>query len=218
MQHLTIILLMLAGSASQAQVIVHDAGMVNAVINIKNKDGSQVSETKLTTTYQKENIKIESKSAMSVTTAFVNLNEKKVTTINQVMGKKLGFVIKSDPVVDSFSIQLIDSTKTFNGFSCKKAIIKYNRQNDNRNPVSIWYSTEHKFVDSTLGLNISGVGSLPGFPITIETTIPQGYYLMYYTTSIKFSNKINPEEFIIPKDYEISSITEYRRKVKQLSQ
>ena len=201
---------------------VYDKAIVYSLVEVKagSENGQTISETDSKVILENQKLKVFAKSETSESISYINKTENKAFFITQLMGNKIGFIspVTDKSNIDSFEIIYIDSSKTINGFSCKYAEIVYKKINERRKNAHIWYSDNYKFTDSTMGVNISGIEKLIGFPIQIQTIIPQGYLINYIVSKIDINPKIDKGEFIIPKDYIIfSTMQEFQNRIKELS-
>lgn len=135
------------------------------------------------------------------TQVFINRAENKAVTFIELMGKKLGFTAPTNSnAIDTFDVITVDSSKIINGFNCKLARIVYKKTGEKRNPALVWYSSDFKFTDTTMGFGLSGIEKLPGVPIQIVSMLPQSVFVSMTINRIDFDTVIAPGEFIVPKD------------------
>jgi hypothetical protein len=65
-----------------------------------------------------------------------------------------------------------------------------------------------------MGVNISGVEKIPGFPIQIQTMLPQSVFLNYTVNKIDIDVVFLPNDFIVPKDVTIyKSVDEFQKNI-----
>lgn len=135
------------------------------------------------------------------TQVFINRAENKAVTFIELMGKKLGFTAPTNSnAIDTFDVITVDSSKIINGFNCRLAKIIYKRTGEKRNPAMVWYSSDFKFTDTTMGFSLSGIEKLPGVPIQIMSMLPQSIFVSMTVNRIDLDTVITPSEFIVPKD------------------
>jgi GLPGLI family protein len=197
-----------------------DSGIIHTTITTRKADGTMLATSELATWYKHDQLKIISKTDYAQSFIYIDRTKRLITDLSEVMGKKIGFYVSTDNPVskDDDSLQIVyeDTTRYINGFRCNKATIIYTKVNEKQNDIVVWYSTDYKFRDSTMGVSALGIERLPGFPIVLDIITPQGILVNYVVNSIDTSAPVPDNEFIIPKGYVITTQEAYREKLMTL--
>lgn len=202
---------------------IYTKANINVNVSTHLGNGTALPETGIVITLDSNNLKIVTRSLYSVSTNFIDRDAHKLTSLVEVMGKKMGFtapsVAEKKPGDDSLSVLTIpDSTKNVNGFRCVKATITNTQTSPQFKAATVWYSTEYRFADSTMGLNIPGIDKIPGFPIQMDVVMSNGVLIGYSVQDIDLSPKLDKDFFAIPSGYEISSYEVFKQKLTRLTQ
>ncbi len=180
--------------------------------------------------------KIESDMGMGTNQVFIDGKTKTTTTLFEAMGKKMGFSSTEQDMQQMMNngrdsgrqqrfqqfnpdifVEYLDETKQIAGMTCKKALIRYmNRQNQEVQQ-AVWYSPDFKMGegfrlrDMMRMVNVPGLDKLKGFPMEFETSRQNGMKVHFTVTKVDLSAKIDDKTFVIPKDYEIKTMSEMRQ-------
>lgn len=180
--------------------------------------------------------KIESDMGMGVSQMIIDSKEKKTTTLFEAMGRKMGFyttdadmqrMIAGGPGADStrqqrmpqpFSpevfIEYLSDVKKIAGMECKKALIRYKDRRGQEVQQEVWYSPAFMFGegfrirDVMRMANIPGLEKLKGFPMEFEMVRQNGAKVHYQVTKVDLNAKVDDKIFLIPKDYDVKSMSE----------
>jgi len=192
-------------------------------------------ETKITTWFKNDMIKIVSDGGMGKNTTIIDKKNKKTTTLMEMMGKKTGFYSTEEDdmnmkkrtdsmmaarrnAVKSIDIDYLDETKKISGYSCKKALIRTARENGRVDSMYVWYTPDFKMAEGYVfrggmmmgmgGGNMSSFDKLNGFPIQYEMKMRRGMTITIEVTKIDTEKAIDDKEFDIPKGFELKSMKE----------
>lgn len=180
--------------------------------------------------------KIESDMGMGTNQVFIDSKTKTTTTLFEAMGRKMGFSSTEQDMQQMMNngrdsgrqqrvqqynpeifVEYLDESKQIAGMTCKKALIRYmNRQNQEVQQM-VWYSPDFKMGDGfrmrdmMRMVNIPGLDKLKGFPMEFETTRQNGIKVHFTVTKVDLTAKIDDKTFVIPKDYEIRTMSEMRQ-------
>lgn len=152
-----------------------------------------------------ENVKIEQQSPMGGSTVIINSKTKTVTTLFNMMGKKVGIEMNDEEIERekakelSPEIEYLDETKKIAGYSCKKAIIK-----SGNDEFTVYYTNEIQ--NQKLHQTYKG---LDGFLMEYEVS-QQGMGMIMSVTEIE-KKKIAKNEFEIPAEYDLMTKDEFNK-------
>jgi GLPGLI family protein len=207
-------------------------------------DGNQMSimgmssgdETKTTTWFKGDLLKIVNDGGMGKTTVIMDRKNKKTTTLMEMMGKKIGYYSteedeiamkkKADSMmgarkngIAAVNIDYFDESKKIAGYACKKALIKTTRENGKIDSMNIWYTPDVKMNEGYVfrggmmmgfggggGNMMSGFDKLNGFPMQYEIKMRRGMVFTIEVTKIDMDKIIEDKEFDIPKGFELHPI------------
>ena len=236
---------------AQPKVIEQAIITTRAIINIP-EDASNMNEgqgfmgmsngdeTKITTWFKNDMMKILNDGSMGKITVIMDMKNKKTTTLMEMMGKKSGFYSTEDDEkemkrrMDSMSkrktetptidIEYLNDTKKISGYTCKKALIKTTRSLGRTDSMYVWYNPEMKMSDNYVfrsgGMGMGGGGGatgmggfnkLAGFPMQYEVKMRRGTSMTIEVTKIDTEKPIDIKEFDIPKGYEIQSVKDMQK-------
>jgi GLPGLI family protein len=207
-------------------------------------DGNQMSimgmssgdETKTTTWFKGDMLKIVNDGEMGKTTIIIDKKNKKTTTLLEIMGKKTGYYSTEDDEaamkkradsmmgarkngITSVNIDYLDETKKIAGYNCKRALIKTTRENGKIDSMYIWFTPDVKMNEGYVfkggmmmgfggggGNAMTGFDKLNGFPMQYEIKMRRGMIFTIEVTKIDMDKSIDDKEFDIPKGFELHSI------------
>ena len=210
---LSIFILISSSSFSQNE---YSTGFMKGIISTKTSGGDIVESTVVVfikNNFLKTQVISNSNSSISI------LHSDTLTTLTEIMGKKMGFKIIDSlhHVNKDFNIIFLDTAKFINGFNCKKAIIQYTMKNHPTNDVEVWYTQDKIFKSKKIGINILGLENINGTPIQLETSTKMGMKIRYDISILTAPFDIKDEEFKIPSEYEIFTLEKYKQMLLRLS-
>ncbi len=151
----------------------------------------------------------EQSTAMGTSVNIADGNKKTVTTLMNMMGNKIAIVMTEEEVnkknntKTTSKITYTSETKKIAGYNCKKAIVPASNDDDK---MTIYYTD--KINPPKIGEIYKG---LKGFPLQYEMK-DQGLEMTVTATEIK-KEKVADSEFIVPKDYEITTMEKFQQKM-----
>lgn len=201
----------------KAQKIISQAIVQSEIVTDDIVNSTSIPKVEMTTWIKGNNLKITSKNEYSETYIFIDRGNEKIVSLFEIMGKKIGFFVYDTSqvnrkyIADSTTIKYLDSSLVINGFPCKKAIFSY-AKSLNTPDVEVWYSTEYKFKDRNLGLNVLGLEQLQNAIISFKTLSNNNNFLVTYEVKkIEQQPKLDDSIFVIPKTYEIKTYDEFSK-------
>lgn len=179
--------------------------------------------------------KIESDMGMGTNQVIIDGKEKKTTTLFEAMGRKMGFYTSdadmqrmmtagADSNRQRFQqmqqytpevfIEYLSDTRKIAGMQCKKALIRYKDRRGQEVQQEVWYSPDFilgegfRIRDVMRMANVPGLDKLKGFPMEFELVRQNGVKVHFQVTKVDLTAKVDDKTFIIPKDYDIKSMSE----------
>jgi GLPGLI family protein len=193
-------------------------------------------ETKITTWFKNDMLKIVSDGGMGKSTVIIDRKTKKTTTLMEMMGKKTGFYsTEEDDInmkkrmdsmmgarkngVKSVDVVYLEDGKKIAGYACKKALIRTTRENGKVDSMYVWYTPDIKMGEGYVfrggmmmgmggGSNMASFEKLSGFPMQYEMKMRRGMTMTIEVTKIDTQKAIDDTEFDIPKGFELKSMKE----------
>lgn len=120
-------------------------------------------------------------------------------------------------------IAYTEESKKIAGYSCKKAYIVSTNILGAKDSTEIWYSPEIKLpfnpaqggnrggargMRMGASMGMPGMEKLDGMPMQFEMKMPQGRRMTYEVTKIDLDKKVDDNEFVVPKGYELKPMSE----------
>jgi hypothetical protein len=137
----------------------------------------------------------------------INDNENdKSYLLMQIADKKLAIQVQDTSNTSSFNerITYIDQSKNIAGYSCKKAILNtYDSHKEEANTIELFYT------DQIIGVYDLKFQNIRGTPL--KYTVKSNGMTITYTAITVSTNIQNNYMFEIPKDFNILSMSEFKR-------
>lgn len=202
-----------------AQEIIPEA-TIQSSLSVTYKE--KVIQQSSITTYMKDSmLRLSITNAQGNNDVYIDRHDGRTVTLFQVMGKKLGFYIYDTSVVSRnqmlalVTAKKVDSSKVVNGFNCQLMLLQYDpklRMND----AVVWYTTDFRFSDATIGINVPGIEKVEGAPILLISDPGNGMTTTYSVFSVD-KKAIDKTTFQVPKDYDITSQADFQKAITKLT-
>ncbi len=174
--------------------------------------------TSMTTFISADKLKTEVHTMLGVQSTIMDLNEKTIITLMEVMGQKLAIVdtyeslTKDQKVQPEYIVSETGETKTIAGYTAKKALIK--SISDNGDEIlhgKAWF-TDALNIHPNINFNKLIYSAINGLLLEYEMDAGNNIKMKLTATEIS-SERLRPAIFAIPDDYEIITRAELSRRI-----